>query len=64
MSRARNREGFDERVRITLLEGDMDDTEAEITEMRREFRRLTATIVGAAITLAITAILLGVTLSV
>ena len=61
--RSRDREGFDERVRITLLEGDMDASEIEVAEMRKEFRRLTAAIVGAALTLAITAILLGITLA-
>lgn len=41
----------------------MDASEIEVAEMRKEFRRLTAAIVGAALTLAITAILLGITLA-
>ncbi len=63
MGRSDARKDFDDHTRLRLLEDDADELELEIMEMRKEFRRLTAAIVGGAITLAVTAILLGITLA-
>ena len=59
MGRSRDREAFDERVRVTLLEDDMDKVDLVVTRMETSIRRLIMAVLAAALSLTTASLLLA-----
>lgn len=60
--RTEARAAFEERVRIALLETDMDEVDESVFAVKGRIDKLTWTIGGAAITLATSSVLLAINL--
>lgn len=64
MSRLEERKGFDEPVRITLLESDADKAEEGLEAFRLELRGIRNVLVGLLLSIATAAVLLAINLAV
>lgn len=62
--RSRSREAFDERVRISLLEDDLDRIDRAVDRMEGNLRKLTQAVLAAALSLTVASVLLAVNLAV
>lgn len=63
-ARADERGGFEDAVRIRLLETDMDEVETDVNGIKTRIDKLTWAIVGAALTLTTSSVLLAINLAV
>lgn len=62
MSRTQERRDFEERVRISLAETDLDTLEEAVSSINGQLRRLTMAVVGAALSFATASVLLALSL--
>lgn len=63
MTRANDREGFDDGVRTTLLEGDVDKLEAKFEAIQKTGRRVAISLTGTAIAFSTSAVMLALNLA-
>ena len=64
MSRAQDREGFQQPVRLRLIETDIDSLESMLDDLRKELKSMRAVMVGILISVATAAILLALNLGI